>query len=130
MDLPDAAPRTGPAPADWVPIDACVLPTAEQPLRMAEFDDLFATSVLAVQRSSDAATEARLLLAGDEGLLQRVRRLTDAETACCSFFTFTLTRLPGDDGATVALDIEVPATHADVLAALVDRAERSRKAAA
>jgi hypothetical protein len=34
---------------DWVPA-ACTLPTAEQPLRVAEFDDLFATSVRAVDR--------------------------------------------------------------------------------
>ena len=31
--------RPGPAPADWVPVEACTLPTAEQPLRVAEFDD-------------------------------------------------------------------------------------------
>jgi hypothetical protein len=27
-------------PDDWAP-DACTLPTAERPLRVAEFDDLF-----------------------------------------------------------------------------------------
>jgi hypothetical protein len=59
-----------------------------------------------------------------------VQRLAAAETACCSFFTFTVTSLAGDDQGILALDIEVPTARADVLAALVDRAERSRGAAA
>jgi hypothetical protein len=130
MDLPMTAPRTSPAPADWVPVDACTLPTSEQPLRVATFDDLFAASLRAVERPPGAGTRVRLLLAGDEGLRDRVQRLADAETACCSFFTFTVTALPGDDVATVALDVEVPSAHADVLAGLVTRAERAGQAAA
>ncbi len=123
--------RTGPAPADWVPVGACTLPTGAQPLRVAEFDDLFSTALTAVERSPGTATRARLLLAGPEALHQRVQRLADAETVCCTFFTFTVTPLPGDpDGTTVALDIEVPAVHSDVLAALVARAERARGASA
>ena len=129
MDLPLTAPRTGPDPADWVPVDACTLPTAEQPLRVAEFDDLFTAALRAVERRS-GATQARLLLTGDLGLGERVQRLADAETECCSFFAFTVTLSPGDDGETVALDIEVPAAHAEVLTALVDRAERARGAVA
>lgn len=129
MDLPLTASRIGPDPAGWVPVDACTLPTAQQPLRVAEFDDLFATSLTAVVRTPGAATRARLLLAGDTELCERVQRLADAETACCSFFTFTVTSL-SDDQRTVALDIEVPDVRADVLAALVDRAERARGAAA
>ncbi len=125
MDLPLTAPRPGPAPADWVPVDACTLPTTEQPLRMAEFDDLFAAALIAVERSPDMATRARLLLTGDGELRERVQRLADAEASCCSFFTFTVTPLPGGGGATVALDVEVPAAHVDVLAALVTRAEQS-----
>jgi hypothetical protein len=127
MDLPLTAARTGPDPADWVPVDACTLPTTEQPLRVAEFDDLFATSLTAVVRPPGAATRARLLLAGGTELRERVQRLADAEIACCSFFTFTVTSLPGDEQGTVALDIEVPAARTDVLAAL---AERARGAAA
>jgi hypothetical protein len=66
-----------------------------------------------------------MVLAGDEGLAARVQQLADAEAACCSFFTFTLT--PLDAGETVvALDIEVPADRAEVLAALVQRADRAR----
>jgi len=37
------------AAGSWVP-DACTLPTAERPLRLAELDDLFATAVRAVHR--------------------------------------------------------------------------------
>ncbi len=109
------------APTTWVPVDSCTLPTAEQPFRVAEFDDLFATSLRAVERT--AANHARLLLDGDQNLTERVQALADAETACCSFFTFTLT--PQQSGGALALDIEVPAARSDVLAALVQRAENA-----
>jgi hypothetical protein len=136
MDLPMTTARLVPAPAGWVPVEACTLPTAAQPLRAAEFDTLFATSLRAVEHPASDATWARLVLTGDVDLPGRVQRLADAETACCSFFTFTLTPQAadqsdsGDDAAVVALDIEVPAARADVLAALVERAERARRAAA
>ena len=126
--------RLGPAPADWVPVEACTLPTAAQPLRAAEFDTLFAASLRAVEHPTSDAARARLVLGGDVDLPGRVQRLADAETACCSFFTFALTLLApdqsdgGDDAAVVALDIEVPAARTDVLAALVERAEQSRLA--
>ena len=123
-------PRGGLTSADWVPVDACTLPTSEQPLRVAEFDDLFTASLRAVERPPGTPTRARLLLAGDEGLRGRVQRLADAETACCSFFTFTVTARSDDEGVTLALDVEVPASHADVLTGLLDRAERARGAAA
>jgi hypothetical protein len=130
MELPMTASRAGTAPADWVPVDACTLPTADRPLRVAESDDLFAATLRAVQRPPGSATRARLLLTGDRGLRDRVQRLADAESACCSFFTFRLTPLLGDAPGTLALDIEVPAVHADVLTALVGRAERAGGAAA
>jgi hypothetical protein len=140
MDLPMTTASPGPAPADWVPVETCTLPTAEQPLRVAEFDTLFAVSLRAVEHPAAAATRARLLLAGDADLPGRVQRLADAETACCSFFTFTLTPLAVDSSAdlsgdvdaaaVVALDVEVPAARADVLAALVERAEQARRATA
>jgi hypothetical protein len=134
MNMPMPDPRPGPAPADWVAVDACTLPTADQPLRVAEFDDLFATALRAIERP-DAAGRARLVLAGGDDLAERVQRLADAETACCSFFTFTLTPLTTDevgaaDRTMLALDIEVPVARADVLAALLQRAERTHQAAA
>jgi hypothetical protein len=99
--------------------DACTLPTAERPLRLAEFDDL-CTSVRRVDPIT--ATHARLHLTGPAGLAARVRDLAARETECCSFFTFTTTGEPAAGGEAVLLDIEVPAAHADVLASLTQRA--------
>jgi hypothetical protein len=136
MDLPMTTARPGPAPADWVPVEACTLPTDAQPLRVAEFDTLVAASLRTVEHPAGAATRARLVLAGDADLPSRVQRLADAETACCSFFTFTLAPQAADpsggadDTTLVALDIGVPSTRVDVLAAFVQRADQARRAAA
>lgn len=97
----------------WVP-DACTLPTVERPLRLAEFDNLFATAVRDQQRLS--AARLRWLL--DPAAEAWARDLTGRETQCCSFFTFTFALA---DGA-VQLDVEVPAAHVDVLDALAQRA--------
>lgn len=102
---------------------ACTLPTAERPLRLAEFDDLFRTAVKSIKRSGE--THARLLLAGDDTLPARTQRLADAESLCCSFFVFDVSTLK--DGL-VALDITVPAEHADVLAGLLARAQAAQGA--
>jgi hypothetical protein len=107
----------------WTDVEACTLPTVERPLRLADFDDLF-TAVRMIELSG--ATHARLLLAGDEALADRTERLADAESSCCSFFTFGVSTV--DDGV-VALDIDVPPAYADVLAGLVARAEPSQAAA-
>jgi hypothetical protein len=112
--------------------DACTLPTAERPLRLAEFDALFATAVRHVEPVT--ATRARLHLTGRTGLTATVRDLTTREAACCSFFAFTVTpaapsyssSLPGES---VTLDIEVPPQHADVLASLTARATQAAQAA-
>ena len=107
----------------WAPVEACTLPTAERPLRLAEFDDLFATTLRRIDRTGP--TGARLLLTGDEALADRTQRLADAESACCSFFTFSVSAFePG----LVALDIEVPAAYVDVLAGLVERADTALRA--
>jgi hypothetical protein len=100
--------------------DACTLPTVDRPLRLREFDDLFATAVREVD--SVTPTHARMWLAGVVGLEATVRDLTARETECCSFFTFTVTREPADDGEALTLDVEVPAQYADVLASLAERA--------
>jgi hypothetical protein len=99
--------------------DACTLPTAERPLRLAEFDALFATAVRSVETTGP--TRARLRLTGPAGLAATVRDLTARETECCSFFTFTITPESAGDGSLV-LDVEVPARYADVLASLTQRA--------
>ena len=135
MTTPKTA-TTAPDPGmAWVPVDSCTLPTAEQPLRVAEFDELFATSLRDARPSANGAPQARLLLGGDDTLPSRVQRLADAETSCCSFFTFTVTRLDAEKahptGETlVALDVEVPAAQADVLDALVRRAVVAGRATA
>jgi len=99
----------------WVP-DACALPTAERPLRLAEFDELFATAVRDVRRLTP--THARLHLTGADGLTATVRDLTARETECCSFFTFRVTPQPATPGEAVTLDVEVPGRYADVLDAV------------
>jgi hypothetical protein len=95
--------------------DACTMPTAERPLRLAEFDSLFAESVRSVTYERDVA---RMHLTGRAGLRDRVRDLAEREAACCSFFSFIV------DGDTddVMLRVEVPPEHADILKALAARA--------
>ena len=105
--------------AGWVPIVACTLASAEQPLRVAALDDLIGTSMRTVERRW--TTHATLTFAGDGTFAERVRQLADAETACCSFLTFTVTTRAGE----TVLDIEVPEQYADVLAGLVDGAARA-----
>jgi hypothetical protein len=98
---------------NWVP-ETCTLPTAEQPLRVAEFDDLFATALRAVTRT-DSALELRLDAAAEE----TARALTAREAECCSFFTFTFSA--GSNGE-VLLTATVPPTRSTVLDALATRA--------
>ena len=131
LSTTDITPAAGP---DWVAVDACTLPTADRPLRVAEFDDLFATSLRDIPGRAPGTERARLVLAGDAALLARVQQLADAESSCCSFFTFTLTRLEASSsraggGTVVALDVEVPAAQTDVLDALVRRADAARQVA-
>ena len=111
--------RTPEGAGAWARVAACTLTAAEQPLRVAEWDELFA-SVRAVEHPAGSATRAQLILSGEPGLATRTQQLADAETACCSFWTFTVTSPEGSTD--VVLDIDVPEARADVLAALVSRA--------
>jgi hypothetical protein len=97
----------------WVP-EVCTLPIVERPLRLAEFDDLFATALRGQQRLSPTALRWRL----DRAAEPTARDLTVRESSCCSFFSFTFS--PAGDA--VHLDVQVPAAHVDVLDALADRA--------
>ena len=99
----------------WAP-DACTLPTAEQPLRLAEFDRVFASSVRAVDRTSE--TRARLELVPNPAVAARAANLMVRETGCCSFFTFSLVATGGG----LALEVAVPPEHVEVLDALIERA--------
>jgi hypothetical protein len=98
---------------EWVP-DACTLPTVERPLRLAEFDTLFAAALLGQQRLSPTSLRWRL----DPAAEPTARDLTVRESSCCSFFSFAF--VPAGD--VVHLDVQVPAAHVDVLDALAERA--------
>ncbi|MFL1427290.1 MULTISPECIES: hypothetical protein [unclassified Nocardiopsis] len=99
----------------WVP-QSCTLPTAERPLRLAEFDDLFTSSARRVEQDG---TTARIHLGGAAGLADRVRDLAERESACCSFFDFTVEGTDGD----LVLTVAVPPEHGEVLDALAARAK-------
>lgn len=101
----------------WVPQE-CTLPTAEQPLRLAEFDALFARAVGPPQRR--APHRLAVVLAGDAA--PAARDLVARETACCSFFTFGLS--PVEAG--VELTVAVPAAQVVVLDAVQARIEAVR----
>jgi hypothetical protein len=96
--------------------EACTLPTADRPLRLAEFDALFASAARSVVRSDLGVT---IHLTGSDGLLESVRDLAERETACCSFFTFLLDGADND----VTMSISVPPERRDVLDVLAARAE-------
>lgn len=102
----------------WVP-QSCTLPTAERPLRAAEWDALFAE-----RRASPSRPEAlrlRVVLADGPGVGERVRELTERESGCCSFFTFATGRDEDRHGGRLWLDITVDPAHAAVLDALAAR---------
>lgn len=101
---------------DLLDTDACTLPTADRPVRLAEFDELFAQHVRTVERHGDAL---RLRMSGGPGLRERVVDLTERESGCCSFFTFLI---DGTDDRLV-LDIQVPSERRGMLDSVADRAE-------
>ncbi|MFD7966588.1 hypothetical protein ACFV5J_37970 [Streptomyces zaomyceticus] len=98
----------------WVP-QSCTLPTEERPLRVAEWDALFAERLTSLARLGPL--RLHLDLAGGPGIEEQVRDLSEREGGCCSFFGFTVT--PGENR--VGLDITVDQEHAAVLEALATR---------
>jgi len=112
---------TGGGAASWVPGQACTLPTAERPVRVAEFDELF-RSVREVDRVG--STRLRLVLHESGGVVDRARDLTAREAECCSFFAFDVSA--EDDR--VVVDVRVPDSRAVVLDGLAARAEAGRDA--
>ncbi|GAB3822953.1 hypothetical protein [Kribbella italica] len=98
---------------DWVPA-SCTLPTVEQPIRVAEFDDLFSSSVRGAERID--ATTLRLDVAADAEA--RARDLASRESTCCSFFGFDFAPV----GDVVEMTVTVPAAHVAVLDAFATRA--------
>ncbi|MFH5226995.1 hypothetical protein [Antrihabitans spumae] len=102
----------GEVSTEWVPT-ACTLPTVDQPLRVAEFDALFAQAVSEVSRPEPERLELTIAASDEEW----ARELSAKESACCSFFSFAFTRT--DAGS--LLSISVPPAYVDVLDALARR---------
>ena len=94
----------------WVP-SGCTLPTVEQPLRQAEFDEFVRTAV----HTSTRITPTRLDLVIAPESEACARDLAKRESACCSFFQFAFE--PDAHGGLV-MRIGVPDDHIDVLDAL------------
>ncbi|MEV7804174.1 hypothetical protein AB0O28_14610 [Microbispora sp. NPDC088329] len=101
---------------EWAP-SACTLPTAERPLRVAEFDALFAEAVRGLSRPERTRLHLELVSGPDNAA--RAAGLTARETGCCSFFSFTLSIARGG----VALEVAVPPERTEVLDALQARAD-------
>ncbi|WP_055600094.1 hypothetical protein [Streptomyces aureus] len=97
-------------PASWT------LPTVEQPLRVAEFDTLFAERLTGSARPDPLRLE--LVFAGGESWEDAVGNLAARESGCCSFFAFTPIPSPGH----IRLVIEVDSAHEAVLGILQARA--------
>ena len=95
--------------------DACRLPTAERPIRLAEFDALLTDSLRGVDR--DSPTHLTLHLHGHEDIEAVTRDLAAREAECCSFFDFTV----AGDGRNAVLGIGVPLQHASILDSLQAR---------
>ena len=97
----------------WVPT-ACTLPTAEQPLRVAEFDRLFADHLRSAARVAPQTLD--LVLAA--GSRQTAEALTTKESECCSFFTFDFADTADGD---LRLRIGVPPAQTAGLDGLSER---------
>ena len=96
--------------------DACTLPTAERPLRIAEWDAFFATAVTGAGRS--ASQQATFRLRPDAAVAAQGADLVVRETQCCSFFTFGLIA----SGGGLELTVTVPPAQTPVLDAILDQA--------
>jgi hypothetical protein len=95
-------------------VQGCTLPTADRPLRIAEFDQLFSTALTAQTRPSPEVLRWSL----DPRAEAVARDLAARETQCCSFFAFTF----ASEGETLQMDVRVPAVQTEVLDALAARA--------
>ncbi|MFD6269834.1 hypothetical protein [Nocardia asteroides] len=101
-----------PAHDGWVP-DACTLPTVDRPIRVAEFDLLFAEGARAVRRPAPTRLEVDLSADAEAA----GRDLAARESQCCSFFAFDFRA----DGSAVVMGVEVPPAYTHVLDAFTER---------
>lgn len=104
--------ETVPDESFWVPA-ACTLPLAQQPVRAAEWGDLFDAAVLDIRRVT--VRSARLELRPNPVVAARAADLAARETQCCSFFTFNQIAR----GGTLTLEIGVSTEQAATLDALL-----------
>ena len=122
-DQPGSGPGPGPVSVAWAPVEACTLPTAQQPLREAEFDALFTTALRGLERP--APTWLRLDLHASPGTEEATRDLIAREASCCSFFDFELT----DSAGGLRLDVRVPQARVEVLDGIAGKAAAARAGA-
>jgi hypothetical protein len=99
----------------WVP-PSCTLPTAERPVRVAEFDALLAVAVRPAERLGP--TRLRIHLPGGPNAETTTRDLVARETLCCSFFAFDVR----SSATATVLEVQVPDEQVEVLDALQQRA--------
>ncbi|HEX2307523.1 MAG TPA: MerR family transcriptional regulator [Jatrophihabitantaceae bacterium] len=103
----------------WVP-DTCTLPTAERPVRVAEFDNLFKTALSHPRRVGPTELQLGIQPAAEASVADLIGR----ESGCCPFFTFDMRRRADR----VELRIRVPAGRAAVLDVFEQRARQVRGA--
>ncbi|MGW7685991.1 hypothetical protein ACWGID_34920 [Kribbella sp. NPDC054772] len=96
--------------------EACTLPTADRPFRVAEFDQLFADHLRHANRVDAQTLDLTLSLESRAAAAD----LTARESECCSFFTFTFAPTAEE----LHLRIAVPPTHTAVLDGLAERLPR------
>lgn len=102
--------------------DFCTLPTAAQPFRLLEFDELFRRQVHPPRWIEPHWVE--FTFANVEGLQAEVSDLVAREAECCSFFDFAIDQHtePATNDDHLVLKVGAPATRDDVLLALTERA--------
>ncbi len=108
------------ATRDWVP-ETCTLPAARLPARLAEFTRLFADFVEAADRVRPDWLQ--LELTPTTAAATRAAELAVAESACCSFFSFTLRIKAGR----LVLDVEVPESQVAALDGVAAHAAAARQ---
>ena len=94
-----------------LPLSACTLPAADQPLRLGELRALLAESLVAVDVQDPGHAVFRLQAAA----AGRARDLVARESACCAFFTFDVQERTD----AVHVHVRVPEAHREVLAGMV-----------
>jgi hypothetical protein len=100
----------------------CTLPTAAQPFRLLEFDEVFRRQINPPRWIGPHRVE--FTLSNAEGLYAEVSDLVARESECCSFFDFAIDQSaePAAQEDHLVLRIGVPASRDDVLQALTERA--------